>query len=265
MTSVHPSAHVASGAQLGAGVSVGPGAVIDAGAIIGAGTVVMAHAIITAYATVGENCRVHHGALVGGDPQDLGFSGGDTRALVGDRVTLREYSTVHRASRPGNTTIVGADCYLMANAHIAHDAVVADRAILCNGALVAGHVTIGERVFLSGNSAVHQFCRVGALAMIGGGGMVARDLGPFLTMIGRGEVRGVNVVGMRRAGYDGAARRRVQAAYRALFDAASLEDGLAAVAAMGVHPELKLIADFFIASRRGVLRPEKGVDITEGA
>jgi UDP-N-acetylglucosamine acyltransferase len=267
LTAIHPSAHVSPEAFLGEGVRVGPGAVVEAGARVGDGTVIMANAVVTGSATIGRNCRIHHAACVGGDPQDLSFEGADTRVEIGDGTTIREFATVHRATRPGAATRIGRDCYLMVSAHVAHDCVLGDKVILVNSALLAGHVHVGDRAFLSGNSVVHQFSRIGSLAMLGGLAGVGLDVGPYLTVARRNEVSAINMVGLRRAGFDLEARRRVQAAYRELFGAASLAEGLEAVGAIGAgRPEIRAIVEFFsVKSKRGFCRPPSGHALGDAA
>jgi UDP-N-acetylglucosamine acyltransferase len=260
LAEIDPSAHVSPDASLGDGVRIGPGAVVEAGARIGDGTSIGPHAVITGFATIGRNCRIGPSTCVGGDPQDLAFQGADTRVEIGDGTTLREFATVHRATRPGGATVVGRDCYLMVSSHVAHDCVLGDRVVVCNCALVAGHVHVGDRAFLSGNTVVHQFSRIGTLAMLGGLSGVGLDVGPFLTVVKRNEVRAINMVGLRRAGFDLDARRRIQTAYRDLFGAASLAEGLGAVRALGPdRPEVEAIVGFFeVPSKRGFCRPPTG-------
>ena len=267
LADIHPSAHVSPEAFLGEGVRVGPGAVVEAGARIGDGTIVMANAVVTGFATIGRNCRIHHSACVGGDPQDLAFEGADTRVEIGDGTIIREFATVHRATKPGAATVIGRDCYLMVSSHVAHDCVLGDKVIVCNCALVAGHVHVGDRAFISGNTVIHQFSRMGTLAMLGGLSGIGLDLGPYLTAVKRNEVGAINMVGMRRAGFDLEARRRVQAAYRELFGAASLADGLEAVRALGAErPEIRAIVEFFsVKSKRGFCRPPSGHALGDSA
>jgi UDP-N-acetylglucosamine acyltransferase len=258
---IHPHAHVSPEAEIEPNVSIGPGAVVEKGARVGQGSVIMANAVITKYATIGRRCKIHYGAVIGGDPQDLTFNDVPTRVVLGDEVVVRECASIHRATKPGAATIIGKGCYLMVNSHVAHDCVLGERAIICNSALVAGHCVIGDRAFLSGNTVIHQFSRVGPLVMLSGISGVGRDIGPYLIVAGRSQVRGINVVGLRRAGLDGAARLRVKEAYRELFAAPKLEDGVAALRANGAaaHPEIALIADFFAAeSKRGFSRPKRG-------
>jgi UDP-N-acetylglucosamine acyltransferase len=267
VSGVHPSAHVSPDAVLGDGVRVGPGTVVEAGARIGDGTLILANAVVTGFATIGKNCRIHHGAVVGGDPQDLSFQGADTRVEIGDGTTIREYATIHRATKPGAATVIGRDCYLMVSSHVAHDCVIGDRVVICNCALVAGHVHVGDRAFISGNTVIHQFSRVGTLAMLGGLSGIGLDLGPFLTAVKRNEVGSINMVGMRRAGHDAEARRRVQTAYRELFGAATLADGIAAARALGPdRPEIQAITAFYdFRSKRGFCRPPAGHALGDSA
>lgn len=256
---VHPTAVVSRESELGEGVTVGPYAVIEAGAVVGAGTTVMAHAILTGFATVGRQCQIHYGAVIGHEPQDVGFDGAPSRAVIGDRTIVREYATVHRATREDGATVVGEHGFLMAHSHVAHDCRIGSRAVLCNGALVAGHSEVGERAFLSGNTVIHQFCRVGRVVMLSGVSGVGRDIGPYLTVAGRSDVMGFNTVGMRRAGLDSAARQRVKEAYRHFFGAPDMAAGLARVRELGEdHEEIAAILAFYAASRRGFSRPPAG-------
>jgi len=258
---IDPCAHVSPEADVAPNVRIGPGAVVEKGARVGEGTTIMANAVITRHAVIGARCTIHYGAVIGGDPQDLAFKDVPTRVILGDEVTVREFATIHRATVPGAATVVGKGCYLMVNAHVAHDCVLGERVIVCNSALVAGHCSIGDRAFLSGNTVVHQFSRVGPLVMLSGISGIGRDIGPYLIVANRSAVCGVNVVGLRRAGFDAAQRRRVQDAYRELFAARTLTEGVAALRANGAasHPEVAAIADFFTAeSKRGFSRPRRG-------
>jgi UDP-N-acetylglucosamine acyltransferase len=258
---IHPHAHVSPEAEIEPNVSIGPGAVVEKGARIGQGTTIMANAVITRFATIGRRCKIHYGAVIGGDPQDLTFAETPTRVVVGDETIVREFATIHRATKPGAATTIGKGCYLMVNAHVAHDCTLGERVIVCNSALVAGHCVIGDRAFLSGNTVVHQFSRVGPLVMLSGISGVGRDVGPYLVVAGRSQVRGINVIGLRRAGLDGAARGRVKEAYRVLFAAPKLEEGVATLRDSGAaaHPEVGVIAEFFAAeSKRGFSRPKRG-------
>jgi UDP-N-acetylglucosamine acyltransferase len=259
-TTVHPTAVVSPDAEILEGVTVGPYAVVEAGAIVGRLVTLDAHVVIKGCVVLGEECQVHAGAVIGGDPQDLSFDRSiPSEVHIGDRTILREHVTVHRATTPGGATRVGEDCLLMGSSHVAHDAVVGDHVVLCNSALVAGHVTIGDRAFISGNSVIHQFARVGRVVMLSGASGIGRDVGPFLTVAGRSDIVGINAVGMRRAGINAPARARVKDAYRRLFGVPTLDEGRELVRLLGSgFPEVQDILEFFSDSRRGFSRPPAG-------
>jgi UDP-N-acetylglucosamine acyltransferase len=196
---IHPTAVVDRTAEIGIDVEIGPFAIIEAGARIGDRTRIVASSFVARRAEIGHDCEVHVGAVIGQPAQirDLRGPGGAT--AIGPRTIIREHVTVHRASREDGMTSVGADNLLMAGCHIAHDCRTGDAVTIANGSLLAGCVTIGNRAFLSGNVVVHQFVRIGDLAMIGGLSRVSKDVPPFMLIVGDSKVCGVNVIGMRRA------------------------------------------------------------------
>jgi UDP-N-acetylglucosamine acyltransferase len=249
---IHPTALVDADAQLDDGVSIGPYAVVEAGVRIGRGTEVRAHAVVKRFTTLGQGNVVHEGAVLGGEPQDVAFAGGESHLRIGDGNRIREGVTIHRASTPGAATTVGSGCFLMAYAHVAHDCALEDGAILANNVALAGHVRIGAGAFLSGGVVVHQFCRVGRLAMVGGNAKVVRDCLPFVVTDGvPARARAVNVVGLRRAGIGLAATRALRDAYRTL-----LRSGLPLAAAVenlaaSDDPLVRELAEFARASPRG--------------
>jgi UDP-N-acetylglucosamine acyltransferase len=181
------------------------------------------------YSRLGARNVVYETAVVGGEPQDLGFQEAVTSLLIGDGNRIREGVTIHRSSKPGGETTLGSECFLMACAHVAHDCRLGDRVVLANNVALAGHVTIGERAFLSGGVVVHQFCRVGRLAMIGGNSKIVQDCLPFVITDGvPARACGLNVVGLRRAGFGAAALRTLKQAYRLLLrESLSQEQALA--------------------------------------
>lgn len=254
---VHAAALVSEDAVLAEGVEVGPFAIVEEDVVVGPGTRIRARAHLRPGTRLGAGCDVHMGAIVGHDPQDLGFSGERTGVVVGDRTVIREHATIHRSTRTDRPTRIGSDCFIMAGAHVAHDGQVGDRVILCNGALLAGHVHVDDRAFVSGNVVIHQFVRIGALAMLSGNTAVGMDAGPFALVSGRNAWRALNIVGMRRAGMPTARRERVKAAYRTLFTPGlPLAEGLRRVAEeVERTPEIDAILAFYSESRRGCLRP----------
>ena len=190
--------------------------------------------MVKRHTTLGALNRVHEGAVLGGEPQDLSFRDQETGLLIGDRNVIREGVTIHRSTQEGGTTVVGSDCFLMAYVHVAHDNRIGDRAILANNVMLAGHVELGERAFLGGGAGVHQFCRVGRLAMVGGDAKVVQDCLPFVITDGHpARARGLNVVGLRRAGVAASQLRALEEAYRLLvrsglpLRAGAREDGRA--------------------------------------
>lgn len=217
---IHPTAVVDPAASIHPTATIGPYAVIGPHVEIGEGCEIMASAYVD-NTRMGRFNTIHPHAVLGGDPQSLGFDK-KIRSWVrlGDNNTVRELAQIHRGLTEGSETTVGSGCFLMATAHVAHDCAIGNEVVITNGALVAGHVTVGDRAFISGPSGIHQYCRIGRLAMIGGMSGVSRDVPPFCTV--RGDIAfliGINVVGLRRAGVGTAARTAVKQAFRMLFRA----------------------------------------------
>jgi len=257
--SVHATAIVSPEARLGRDVSIGPYAVIEGGTVIGDGCEIRAHAVVKRHTTLGAHNRVHEGAVLGGEPQDLSFKGQATGLLIGDRNVLREGVTIHRSTREGGATVVGSDCFLMAYVHVAHDNRIADGAILANNVMLAGHVELGERAFLGGGAGVHQFCRVGRLAMIGGNAKVVQDCLPFVITDGHpARARGLNVVGLRRAGVTAPQMQTLKEALRLLLRSGlRLEAALEAMSARR-DPLVDEMIAFVRTSKRGFAHAHPG-------
>lgn len=251
---IHPTAVVDPRAELDPSVEVGPFAVIEGPVRVGPRTRLLAHACLLDDTHLGADNVVWPGAVLGGAPQHLGYRGAPTSLRIGDRNTFREGATVHRGAEEGGVTRLGSDVYLMANAHVAHDCRIADGVVFANGALVGGHGEIGERVFLSGNAVVHQFVRVGRLAILRGLSRTSRDVPPFALMDDTHVVRGVNRVGLERAGFDPALVRTLTRVFRTLFRVrVNLAAAMATVEAEhGAVPEVQELLAFIRASTRGV-------------
>jgi UDP-N-acetylglucosamine acyltransferase len=197
---IHPTAIVSPKAELDSSVEVGPHAIIEEHVKIGAGTRVWASAYITGHTEIGCENQIHMGAVIGHEPQDLRFKP-DTRSYlkIGDRNVFREYCTVHRGTEPESATVIGNDCFLMANAHVGHNCVLGNQVIMANCALLGGHVHVGDRAFISGGVVVHQFTRIGRLAMLSGNGRFSIPVPPFTLAAERNEIAALNLVGLRRA------------------------------------------------------------------
>ena len=216
-TRVHPTAIVDPRAELGVDVEIGPYVVVESGARIADRTRIMASAYVASACDIGPDCEIHVGAVLGSTAQARGVRGAGGRLEIGAGTVVREYVTVHRAMRAGDRTVIGADCLLLAGSHVAHDCRIGNGATIANGALLAGHATVGEGAFLSGNVLVHQYVRIGQLAMIAGQARVLKDVPPFAVVVGDAKVCGLNVVGMRRAGMSADQRRNAARAYAVVY------------------------------------------------
>jgi len=215
---IHPTATTHPMAELGEGVSVGPYAVIGEHVRLGEGTSVGPHAVIEGWTTIGKGCDIGVGAVVGGAPQDLKYRGQRSFLRIGDHTRIREYVTIHRSAEEDGVTVIGSHDFLMAYTHVAHDCRLGDYVIMVNYAGLSGYVEVEDRAFISGHNAVHQFVRIGYLAMVSGASRVVKDIPPFMIAEGNPtRVRGLNVVGMRRLGVGPAVRAELRRAYRLLY------------------------------------------------
>jgi UDP-N-acetylglucosamine acyltransferase len=219
---IHPTAIVAEGARIGDGVQVGAFSTIGPEVVLEDGVIVREHVVVEGRSRIGAGTEIHPFALVGGAPQDLSYQGEATSVEIGPNCRIREHATVHRGTARGRgATRVGANCFLMIGSHVAHDCVVGDHVILVNNVNIAGHVVIGDHAILSGNSGVQQHGRIGAHAFIGAFTGVATDVIPFASAIGyRAELAGLNIVGLKRRGFDRQTIHSLRAAYQAIFNGA---------------------------------------------
>lgn len=214
---IHPTAIIDPEAQLADNVVVGAQAIIEGKVTIGPDCVVRPGAYLFGPLTMGRSNTVFSGAVLGEKPQHLKYNDEPTSLEIGDGNTFREFVTIHRGTTHQMKTVIGNNNYLMVNSHVGHDCVVGNRCIFANGALVAGHCVIEDQVYLSGNCAVHQFVRVGRLALLGGCAITTKDVPPFTMQQGVDNVVGLNLVGMRRAGLLPAQINGVRQAFRILF------------------------------------------------
>ena len=216
---IHPSAIVAPGADIGRGVRIGPFCTVGSDVVLEDGVELVSHAVIDGYTLIGADAKIFPFATIGMAPQDVKYRDEPTRCEIGARTQVREHCTIHRGTAKGRgITVVGADCMLMAVAHVAHDCVLGNNVIVANNAVMGGHVSIGDGAVIGGQSALHQFARIGRGAMISGVTGVAGDVVPFGMVFGnRGVLTGLNVIGLSRRGYDRPQIHRVRAAYRLLF------------------------------------------------
>ena len=214
---IHKTAIIHPKAKLDSTVQVGPYVVIDEGVELGAHCVVGPYVYFTGLTTIGAHNSFHAGCVIGDAPQDLKYKGEPTRLRIGDHNVFREHFTAHRSNKLDAETVIGSHNFFMADAHVAHNCVVGDHVILANGALLGGHVVVQDHAFISGNCCVHQFCRVGTLALMQGGSVVTQDLPPFTMMHRVNELCGLNSVGLRRAGFTVEQRLELKRLYHLLF------------------------------------------------
>ncbi|MHC4549966.1 MAG: acyl-ACP--UDP-N-acetylglucosamine O-acyltransferase [Planctomycetota bacterium] len=252
--SVHPAALVDPGARLGEGVEVGPYAIIGEGVVVADRCRIAAHACLAGPLELGEASVVDFSAVLGSDPQVKGKAGPFGATRIGARNVFREFSQVNRSMESDGATVIGDDGYFMATSHVAHDCALGHHVVVCNCALLAGHVEVQDRAFVSGGVVVHQFVRIGELAMIGGNAAIHVDMPPFCMAVGDRPrtLEGLNLVGLRRAGYAPEARRALKAAFRQLFRSdLPLRERLAAVDRS--VPEVERLVAFLERSERGVI------------
>lgn len=252
---IHPTAIIADGAKLGTDNVIAPYAVIETDTVIGNGNTIGAHAVIKAKTRIAHDNTIAEHAVLGGLPQDLSFSEKDTFVELGSGNVLREGVTINRATKENEATRLGDNNYLMTLVHIGHDCQLGNNIVLAPSTGIGGHVHIADRAFISGGVMVHQFGRIGAFAMIGGNSKITQDVLPFMMTDGvPATVRGLNLVGLRRAGFSREDIRSLKESYRILFSGAgSLEDRLASVTALE-NDKTAQLADFIHASKRGFHR-----------
>jgi UDP-N-acetylglucosamine acyltransferase len=261
---IHPTAIVHPRAELAAGVEVGPYAIIGEHVRIGAGTRIGPHAVIDGWTTIGEACEIGVGAYLGGPPQDVKYRGQRSYLRIGDHVRIREYVTVHRSAEEEGATAVGSHSFLMAYTHVAHDCQLGEHVIMVNYAGLSGYVEVEDRAFISGHNAVHQFVRIGYLAMVSGASRVVKDIPPFTIAEGNPtRIRGLNVVGMRRLGLAPAVRAELRRAFRLLYRSGlNTAQALQRLRQEGfAGGEVQRLIAFIEASKRGIcsgVRPTKG-------
>ncbi|HKX61747.1 MAG TPA: acyl-ACP--UDP-N-acetylglucosamine O-acyltransferase [Verrucomicrobiae bacterium] len=256
---IHPSAVIHPKAQVDPSARIGPYVVIDEHVILGPDCIVGPHVHLTGHTVIGAHNRFHTGCVIGDAPQDLKYQDEPTRLRIGDDNVFREHCTVHRSNKPNEDTVIGSHGFFMQHAHVGHNSLVGNHAIVAGGALLAGHVTVEDRAFISGNCLVHQFVRVGTLALMQGGAAISKDLPPFVVARGGNGICGLNVVGLRRAGFSAPDRLELKRLYHHLFRSPGMlrERLESARALFGAEPSLRPI-EFVAASRRGLCRDTGG-------
>jgi UDP-N-acetylglucosamine acyltransferase len=251
---VHSSSIIGDDVALGSAVEIGPFCFLQGKIRVGAGTRLISHVVMFGDTEIGEANVLHPNVVIGDEPQDLAYTGGTRAVRIGHRNVFREGVTIHRGSERGATTIIGDGNFFMQNSHAAHDCRVGNSAIIAGGALLAGWVEVGDSALVSGNCVVHQYTRIGRLAMMRGLSRTSRDIPPFCIMDGTHTLRGINAVGMRRAGFKAAQIRAVRDVFTVLFGKRqNLMLALERLSSAGaLTKEAREMVDFIRASKRGV-------------
>lgn len=256
-TAIDATAVIAPGARLGAGVRVGPYAIIGENVVVGDRTVIGPHAVLDGWTEIGEESKIHAGAVIGNEPQDLKYDGARSWVKIGCRNVIREYATVHRATEEGGVTEIGDDNLIMAYVHVAHNCAIGSHVILANVVNLAGHVRIDDYAIIGGMTPVHQFVRIGCHAFIGGGSRVAQDIPPFVRCAGNPlRVAGLNSVGLVRRGFRPEVVAELKRAYRLVYRSdLNVSQALARVRAeIESFPEVQTFVRFIETSERGIAK-----------
>jgi len=265
MTGIHATAVVDSKAEIANDVEIGPYSIIGPNVKIGAGTKIGSHTIIEGYTSIGKENNFAHFASIGGAPQDMKYRGEPTKLMIGDRNTIREFTTIHTGTaQDEGITRIGNDNWIMAYVHIAHDCQVGNNTIFASNAQIAGHVHVEDWAILGGMSGVHQFVRIGQHAMLGGASALVQDIPPFVMAAGeKASPHGVNVEGLKRRGFTSETITALRQAYKVLYkDGLSFEDAKVEIQKMvaahatdaATAEKLAQFHDFIAASTRGIIR-----------
>jgi UDP-N-acetylglucosamine acyltransferase len=251
LSSIHPDA------KIGENVTISPFVTIEKDVVIGDNTYIYPNVVLMNGARIGKNCRIFPGAVIAAIPQDLKFKGEETTAEIGDGTTIRECATVNRGTAAKGKTVVGNDCLLMAYSHTAHDCVLGNSVILGNATQLAGEVEVDDYAIASGGTLVHQFSRIGKHAMIQGGSRVNKDIPPFI-IVGREPITysGINIIGLRRRGFDNEKILTVQEIYRILYQSGlNYKEAVKQIEeAIPYSVEKETIVSFIQNSQRGIVR-----------
>ena len=253
---IHSTAIVDCNANLGRNISIGPYSIVEKGAVIQDNCNIGSHVTIKSVARIGKECQIFQGAIIGEIPQDLKFEGEETTIEIGDGTTIREFCTLNRGTKATGKTSIGKEVLLMAYVHLGHDCYIGDKCILANGISLGGHVEIGYHVTIGGHTPVHQFCKIGDHAFIGGSYRVVQDIPPYILVTGEPlKYAGINSIGLRRRGFSKGTRSQIKKAYQFIY-----RSGLNVTHAtdkikneLELTPEIQTILNFIENSTRGLV------------
>ncbi len=253
---IHPTALIDPNARIASSAVIGPYSIIGPEVDIGARAEIASHVLVHRDTRIGDGCRIHHGAALGTDPQDLKYRGEPSRLEVGPETVIREYSTVNRGTGEGGVTRIGSDCLLMAYSHVAHDCELGEGVILANSVNLAGHVQIGDRATIGGIVGIHQFVRIGQHAFVGACSKLAQDIPPFVLVDGNPcRPHGLNVIGLKRVGFDRDTIRALRRAYRIVFESDNhIGKALGEIESWtDLIPEVAQFVEFIRTTERGIV------------
>ena len=259
---IHPTAIVDPAARVGVDVEIGPFSIVGPQVTIGDKTIVQSHVVIEGEVEIGTGNFIGHGAVIGAPPQDVSFSPQrKTKVEIGDDNIIREYCTIHRGTAERSSTKIGDKNFLMAGAHIGHNCEIGNNVIIANNCLLAGYVFVDDAAFLGGGSTFHQFMHIGRLVMVQGSSAFGKDLPPFVVAAERNFVFGVNVVGLRRAGFNANEREEVKAAFKLVYlSGLNISQALEKAAAMKLGTTAREFLDFVAnAKKRGICPLKRAV------
>jgi len=256
LTNIHATAIIDKKAQVGNNVTIGAFSIVEGDVIIGNDTGIGTHVHIFNGARIGNNCKIHKGAVVASDPQDLKFEGEATLFEIGDNTTIREFCTLNRGTKDHMKSVVGSNCLLMAYAHVAHDCIIGDNVIMANAVQLGGHVEVEEFAIIGGMSGVHQFCHIGRHCMLGAHFRAVQDVPPYITASGEPlKYTGINSIGLRRRGFKSESvltlKRTYNLLYRSKLNVSQAVERIKNEIEM--IPEVQHVMDFIERSNRGLI------------
>jgi UDP-N-acetylglucosamine acyltransferase len=250
---VHSTSTISPKARIADDAEIGPYAVVEEDTVIGQGCKLHAGSYVCSGTTIGPGCVVYMGACLGGDPQDTAYKGARTFLTIGSNNVFREHVTVHRGTAEGSSTVIGDNNYFMCLSHIAHNCKIGSKVTVCNNTLLAGYVELGDMAFISASCLVHQFVRIGMLAIIGGGVRLNKDFPPYMSTSNDNVVTAYNIIGLRRAGIDAKARQAIKQAHRILYrEGLSISSALEKLQCLLPGQEIERLIAFIRTSKRGV-------------
>lgn len=252
---IHPTAIIDSRAKIHASVEIGPYTIVEENVRIEEATSISSNARIYSGSVIGKNNKIYHGAIIGGIPQHLTFEQKlATEVHIGDNNIIREYCNFHRSINIETPTVIGNNNYFMGNFHLGHDCIIGDDNILAHSTIVSGHVEIGSKTLISGLVAIHQFCRIGDFALVGGASKIVKDVPPYFMADGNPLVlTGINLIGLKRANVAAGRQKSIKNAFKILYKSGKrISDALKELKSLEPSEDIKKLIDFFATSDRGI-------------